>query len=530
MYRLFTKAPSTALHHHVCFTPASSDSYPRLVRKTILEIILAAVSILTPIVAHAGSATWDLNPTSGDWNTAENWTPTTVPNGSADVATFALSSTTDVSISENTEVNSIVFTRAASDPYTIYALDLTLTISGVGITNNSEVTQNFVTSSDDVGGIVFSNSATAGSNVFIFNEGGGSTSFFNTSTAGNVSILNATTGGTTFWDNSTAGSANIFGYDASFTQFVGHSTAGNATIGGLGFIDFNEFSNAGSATLISASVDFAFQGSISFYDASQGGTARIELLFFPDFNTFGVLDISGHNVPGLAIGSIEGEENTLILLGANNLTVGSNNLSTTFSGVIEDNGFSGSLTKIGTGTLDLTGANTYTGVTNINGGVLQVDGSISSNTFVNNKGTLAGGGTVNGNVTNYSGNVSPGGALGVPGVLTVSNNYMQSPSATLTVQIGGADPGQASVLNVLGNGNLNGALDPELVNDFVPAIGQSFNFLSYASVTSSFSHIKNPVFDHGTKRWSLVYGPNSAYLVVVRNSRGQPSEVLGNYR
>jgi hypothetical protein len=189
MYRLFTKAPSTALHHHVCFTPASSDSYPRLVRKTILEIILAAVSILTPIVAHAGSATWDLNPTSGDWNTAENWTPTTVPNGSADVATFALSSTTDVSISENTEVNSIVFTRAASDPYTIYALDLTLTISGVGITNNSEVTQNFVTSSDDVGGIVFSNSATAGSNVFIFNEGGGSTSFFNTSTAGNVSIL-----------------------------------------------------------------------------------------------------------------------------------------------------------------------------------------------------------------------------------------------------------------------------------------------------------------------------------------------------
>jgi autotransporter-associated beta strand protein len=105
--------------------------------------------------------------------------------------------------------------------------------------------------------------------------------------------------------------------------------------------------------------------------------------------------------------------------GVNNLTVGSNNLSTTFSGVIEDGGFGGSLTKVGTGTLDLLGANTYTGIININGGALQVDGSISSNTFVNHGGTFAGSGTVNGNVTNnHAANVSPGDALGVPGVLT----------------------------------------------------------------------------------------------------------------
>jgi autotransporter-associated beta strand protein len=528
MYRLFTKAPCTALHHHVSFTPASSDSNPRLVRNTFLQTILAVVSILTPIVAHAGSATWDLNPGSGDWNTAANWTPATVPNGSANTATFALSNTIDVSISANTEVNAITFTPAATNPYTIAAGPELLTISGVGITNNSEVTQNFGTlSSSGLGGIVFSNSATAGSNVSIFNEGGGRTNFFNTSTAGNVFILNFTTGGTTFWDNSTAGSANISGYDVSFTQFLGHSTAGNATIEGLGFIDFDEFSNAGSATLISASIP-SFPGSISFYGASTGGTAQIQLSSFEGIG--GMLDIRGHNAPGVTIGSLEGDEFAMVFLGANNLTVGSNNLSTTFYGVIQDEGFGGSLTKIGKGTLDLTGANTYTGVTNINGGVLQVDGSISSNTFINNKGTLAGGGTVYGNVTNYGGDVSPGDPLGVPGALTVSNNYMQTPSAGLVIQIAGTDPGQASVLNVLGNANLNGALDPELVNDFVPAIGQSFTFLGYGSVTSSFSHIKNPVFDHGTKRWSLVYGPNSAYLVVVSNGRGKLSEVLGKYR
>ena len=54
-----------------------------------------------------------------------------------------------------------------------------------------------------------------------------------------------------------------------------------------------------------------------------------------------------------------------MFLGVNNLTVGSNNLSTTFSGVIQDGG---SLTKVGRGTLILTNANTYTGGTTIEQG------------------------------------------------------------------------------------------------------------------------------------------------------------------
>jgi subtilase-type serine protease len=65
-----------------------------------------------------------------------------------------------------------------------------------------------------------------------------------------------------------------------------------------------------------------------------------------------------------------------------------------------------SLTKIGARTLDLTGANTYTSNSNINGGVLKVDGSITSNTFVNHSGALAG-------------TVSPGDAPG--GTVTVNS-------------------------------------------------------------------------------------------------------------
>src|SRR5438552_13763723 len=104
----------------------------------VVAAIRCSLMFLVPAVAYAGSAQWDLDPISGDWNTAANWTPNGIPNGPADIATFGLSHTTDVSISANTEVDSIAFTPAAMNSYLITVNpDITLTISGLGITNNS---------------------------------------------------------------------------------------------------------------------------------------------------------------------------------------------------------------------------------------------------------------------------------------------------------------------------------------------------------------------------------------------------------
>ncbi len=69
------------------------------------------------------------------------------------------------------------------------------------------------------------------------------------------------------------------------------------------------------------------------------------------------------------IGSIAGAGNTT--LGANaTLTAGGDNTSTSYSGAISGTGTSG-LTKQGTGTLTLSGLNTYSGATNVSAGTLQ---------------------------------------------------------------------------------------------------------------------------------------------------------------
>ena len=89
----------------------------------ILAAIRCSLMFVLPTLTYAISTQWDLDPISGDWNTAANWTPNDVPNGPADIATFGLSNTTDVSISANTEVNSIIFNSAATNPYIIAATE-----------------------------------------------------------------------------------------------------------------------------------------------------------------------------------------------------------------------------------------------------------------------------------------------------------------------------------------------------------------------------------------------------------------------
>src|SRR5438105_4824510 len=112
----------------------------------LLFLASLALSSLSPKLC-AGSATWSSNPSSSDWNTPDNWTPPTVPDGPSDIATFANSSQTLVEIPNSTEVDSIVF-QAGADAFTVVQQfgdfgDDSFTFSGEGIVNVSGMVQNF---------------------------------------------------------------------------------------------------------------------------------------------------------------------------------------------------------------------------------------------------------------------------------------------------------------------------------------------------------------------------------------------------
>jgi len=76
------------------------------------------------------------------------------------------------------------------------------------------------------------------------------------------------------------------------------------------------------------------------------------------------LDLNGFDVE---LGALGGSGN--IALGAQTLTVGGNDASTTYSGILSG---TGGLTKEGTGTFTLSGQNTHTGSTTIDEGVIQL--------------------------------------------------------------------------------------------------------------------------------------------------------------
>jgi outer membrane autotransporter protein len=311
------------------------------------------------------------------------------------------------------------------------------------------------------------------------------------SLSGDVTIFSITfnAGASAFTINT---NGNLLELDG--TGIVNNSAA-SQTIDNSGVLEFVK--RATVVNLSGGSVTINNTGEINFFDFSSGGDAA-----FVNRDPGASIDISllDSTARGATMGSIAG--NGTIFLGSKNLAVGSNNLSTIFSGVISDGGENGgtggSLTKVGTGTLTLTGANTYTGPTTVNGGSLIVDGSIASaettdngETFVNPGGLLGGNGIIGGDLTN-SGIVNPG-HVNSPGTLTVAGNYTQTAGGTLQIEIAGTAPGQFDLLAVGGHASLAGTLQLIPLGNFKLHVGDTVTFLTAGNgVSGSFDTIQNP--------------------------------------
>lgn len=140
---------------------------------------------------------------------------------------------------------------------------------------------------------------------------------------------------------------------------------------------------------------------------------------------------------------------------------------------------SGGLTKEGLGIALLFNSNNYSGATNINGGLLIIDGSQSSSAVAVAGGALGGTGTT-GAVAATSGLVSAGSLTSPTGVLNIQGNLQVGATAVVAPKINGNTAGSGyDRLNVTGAVDLtNSILLPVIIPGFTPAVGDAYLFIN----------------------------------------------------
>jgi autotransporter-associated beta strand protein len=384
----------------------------------LLGLAVLAASALLPVFwpASATAQTWLASPGSGDWNTAANWNPATVPNIQTAAVVFGTSTQNLVSLSGDVAVGSLTFNGA-----TAYTVDLNgqlMIVYGAGMTNSSGLTQHITVN----GTLDFKNNATAGgSNIAYSVQGSGSTAQFQSSSTLGAATFTVNSGAELqMIDTSTGGTAKIINNGTlvmqksdgvlsvgslagsglvTFSTQNGGAAAQTLTVGTLNSSAlFTGQINDGTATgaLTKAGTDtLTLAGTNGYTGATTISTGTLALAGTGSIaassqvnltNAGAAFDISG-TTAGASIVSLAGVSGSNVTLGTKTLTVTAGNALDIYYGAI---GGSGRLTVTG-GMATLGGANTYTGVTTINNGaylVLQGTAAISSSSRVINNGSL----------------------------------------------------------------------------------------------------------------------------------------------
>ena len=463
----------------------------------IAQINAIQVRDITGLPANNG--VWNTLTPGAKWGTAANWTGNTIANGSGNTADFSqLNPTADTTntldapwvigtmIFGDTDTSSpaswilgaagypgSLLLAGSAPTIQVNALGtgkVTLVNASMGGTNGliktGSGTLTLAGNNNFTGGLTISNGTVvaptwaAGTNAQSVGEGN------ITLAGGTLSYTGAATTAATQNFTNAPGTTSSILVTPAYLQTSGFMTgSGNLNIGGVGTTGTLIFQTASGVNSFSGNITIG-NGTLQFNSCDPGNNASFVL------NAGGTLALlcTGPSATR-TLGSLAG--NGTVQGGYGNHTttiqVGSLNASTLFSGSIIDNtgggGGHAALTVIG-GTLALSGANTYSGITTLSNGTLCVNGptALSTNTLMILGGMLdntsSGANTLaNNNAQIWNGNFTFTGTKDLnlgSGAVTMTNGSRQITINGGNLTVGGviSDSGLGYALTKLGIGTL----------------------------------------------------------------------------
>jgi len=336
------------------------------------------------------------------------------------------------------------------------------------------------------------------------------------------SSIGVTVGGSG-WTGGTSGVGTIGGLLAgqggqagSTVTYAGNTDLGFNVVGDVTYA--GDIANIGSDTSVtlgrntdSGSATLAFSGNNTYSGGTivQGGGNYIPTLGINSATAIGTgaLTLNGGNIDNtsgaavtLTTNNAQFWNSNFTFVGTNDLDMGTGAVTINGNRTVTVNGSklsvggigqssnNRSLTKAGTGTLEINGTSTYTGATNVNAGTLLVNGiTDAGNVTVASGATLGGSGTIGGATTiNDGGTLAPGNS---PGVLSFGSSLTLSGTANTAMEIAGITRGtEYDGINVVTALTYGGDLTLNLGATFSDG-NYSFNLFDFASESGDFSSI-----------------------------------------
>jgi autotransporter-associated beta strand protein len=297
-------------------------------------LALLAAPVLLINQASAVTYTWT-GATSSSWATATNWSGGVAP---------TQSNTTDVIFAGTVNVTSMT---AGHGSFNFMVRSMTFSATNDANTTlnlqngaSSHTTSKYLTFSSDSGNATLTVAAgSTGNKLFNRTTDNAPTLFSDVNLTSSLDIVHNGDGTLTF---------------GSLTIIKG---AGGINKSGTGTLILNGANTYNGTTTISAGTLQIGNVNALQNTTLDTGTSGAQAVTF---------SVAGANTYNIA--AIQGGDE--LAFGNNTISVGSNNATTSFTGTLAGSG--GSLTKAGTGTLTLSGNNTYNGTTTLSAGTIQI--------------------------------------------------------------------------------------------------------------------------------------------------------------